>query len=407
MRALLTPFRKFGLNKFLFCATIAVIAWYVLLCLAHYFSQRPLWNDEDCVFNSIKAFNAKDIFTRPLLSLQVFPRVYLFAIQQFSKPFDFHLLALRFFSLVFMLAAFLAWIKIARYEFKDKLHYLTFILSWSASAVLIYYSAELKQYSMDVLVGALFLLFLYHQERLQKECRFSVLALILVALPALIMVSYITFFFLLLPLYNLILSARQQKENRRLLLLIILYVSSAVIFGALSYCFDARLRPVAILTQEWRNHFISFDSPLAFFRSLWEGINNLFVRWFVERPKSLKKIGMFFVAFGFIYLFRGFFSNIKKEKYFLKSLNTVALVVFLELLIMGALKKYPFTVPRTSLFFCPVVLFLTLKGIVILEKLNPYVYRIIYALYAIYLIYLTISLGGITLAGKLTFRPIL
>ena len=73
------------------------VAWYVTLAAAHYFNQRPMWNDEACVFESIQYFNPQQMFTAQLRAVQVFPRVYLFLIQQFSGLFDFHLLSLRFF----------------------------------------------------------------------------------------------------------------------------------------------------------------------------------------------------------------------------------------------------------------------------------------------------------------------
>jgi hypothetical protein len=76
-----------------------VVAWYVALATTHYFNQRPMWNDEACVFESIEHFEPRQMFTTPLRALQVFPRVHLFLIQQFSKVFDFHLLSLRFFPL--------------------------------------------------------------------------------------------------------------------------------------------------------------------------------------------------------------------------------------------------------------------------------------------------------------------
>ena len=37
--------------------TLAAIGWYLLLIVLHYFNQRPLWNDEACIFTSIKYFS--------------------------------------------------------------------------------------------------------------------------------------------------------------------------------------------------------------------------------------------------------------------------------------------------------------------------------------------------------------
>ena len=136
---------KIKLDNFLKYSILFCIAWYLSSCLFHLIYQRPLWLDEICVFRSVESFTPKQFFTQKLITNQIFPRLYLFLIQQVSKPFDFNLIALRFLPFVAMISAFFIWLKIAAYEFKDKLEYLTFILSWTASSLLIYYSAELKQ----------------------------------------------------------------------------------------------------------------------------------------------------------------------------------------------------------------------------------------------------------------------
>lgn len=391
-------------DKILRSTIVAIGLWYVIVCLAGYFYQRPMWNDEDCVFQSIKFFNTKEMFSQPLRNVQVFPRVYLFSIQQFSKPFDFHLLALRFFSFAAMMGAFFIWLKIARYEFKNKIEYLTFVLSWPASAVLLYYASELKQYSMDILVAAVFLLFLYHQEKLEKVRPNLRYELILMLLPALILFSYITLFFCILPLWNLFLSFR---ENKKAVKFIIVYLLSLGVFMSLSYIFDVRLRPVQTLMVGFGDYFISVASVPEFFKTLGEGTMNLLSRWFVERPKILKQIGVFFVMPGFLYMFYAFFKNIKKCRYRLQSLETIAFVLYCELFFLGLLKKYPFTVPRTSLFFCPIVFYLVVKWLSQAARIHPYLSKVLYSLYAGFLIFLAVSLAHITFAGQLTFRPVL
>ncbi len=384
-------------------AAIAVgIAWYLLLCLLHYLSDRPLWNDEACVFQSIQAFRPHEFFTQNLLAYQVFPRLYLLLIQKISQLFDFHLWALRFPSFVCMLAAFFVWLKIASYELKNRIEYLTFVLCWSASAVLIYYSAELKQYSLDVLASALYLGFLYHQEKLENSPKASRYLWVLILLPGLVLFSYPAYLFALLPLYNLFLSV---QHNRRRLRFLMTYLSSFLVFGLLSYSFDIRLRPIAAVTHGFGDYFVSFNSVGEFLKTTGEGTMNLLSRWFVERPKILKYIGVFFVMGGFLRMFYGFFLHIKKDCYRLKSIHTVALVIFVELFILGALKKYPFTVPRTSLFFCPVVLFLTVKAIADLKGLKPLWGRILQGAFLYYLIFVSLGISFFVFNKALTYRP--
>ena len=105
------PLKNLSFDKLLRYFITIVILWYVLLCLVHYFCQRPLWNDEECVLLSIKSFSSFELFHKPLAAIQVFPRLYLFFIQQLAKPLHFHLLALRLPSLLCMLAGFFLWLK--------------------------------------------------------------------------------------------------------------------------------------------------------------------------------------------------------------------------------------------------------------------------------------------------------
>ena len=78
MNPLLKTFPKQSLLQFLI---LLAIGWYLLLCVLHLFSMRPLWNDEECVFRSVQGFSPVDLFTQNLAAFQMFPRVYLFSIQ--------------------------------------------------------------------------------------------------------------------------------------------------------------------------------------------------------------------------------------------------------------------------------------------------------------------------------------
>jgi len=383
---------------------IVLIAWYIILCLTHFLTQRPLWNDEQCVFNSIKSFSAQQMFGQKLLNIQVFPRLYLFAIQNLSRLFDFHLLSLRFLPLVFMLAAYILWLKLARYELQDRLSYFTFVLSWPASAMLLYYAAELKPYSMDVLTGSIFLLFLYNQERLYSQWTEKKFLSMILVLPALGLVSYPAFLWAFLPLHNLI---RKSRKCPKVWRQVAFYSFSLILFVSVSYIFDMRFRHVIDVTDGFGDYFISFASVGEFFKTFGEGTMNLFVKWLVIRPRYIKAMASFFMFFGLIYMIVAFAVNLRKEKYYFRTLNTIAFVVFVELFVMGALKKYPFTVPRTSLFFCPIVLLLTVKGIEQIKRMNKYLYWVMEGSYVIFLMVLMVALSRIVLIGKLDFQPVI
>lgn len=389
-------------NKFLIRVVfLALIAWYISVCLLHYVGQRPLWNDEVAVFSSIQVLKPAEFFTEPLRMVQVFPHVYLFLIQFFCGFFDNSILSLRFLPFVCMMAAFGLWQRIARKELTHPSEYLTFLLCWCASVPLIYYSAELKQYSMDVLVSALFVWFLYNQERL-RSLNTGRYGIILTLLPLTVFFSYPAYFFLMLPLWNLCLDLKSDRMQGKY---IAAYLISVCVCVAVSYQIDIRLRPVEIVTGGFGDYFIATDSLKNFFQTFGEGVNNLFSRWFVELPKIFRKTARIFMLFGFIYMFIGFFKNIQQRKGRFVSIPTIAFVVFLQLAIAGAMHKYPFGVPRTALFLCPMLLVLTVQGIRGARSINRYAYYAVHGAFLVFLIVVAVGILGLVVTRPLNAIP--
>ena len=115
----------------------------------------------------------------------------------------------------------------------------------------------------------------------------------------------------------------------------------------------------------------------------------------------------FFMVFGLIYMFYGFFRNFKKEEYQIRTLNTAGFALFLGLFALGALKKYPFTVPRTSLFFCPIVFYMVVKGIAGLKSINKFAYAIVHGLYILFLLFLTVQLSRLVFTHQTLFGNVL
>ncbi len=383
---------------------LAIIGWYLLLIVVHYFNQRPLWNDEQCILLNIQQMRPSDLFHNPLLSLQEFPRTYLYIIQQFSSHFNFQLLALRFFPFGSMLTAFFIWIYLAQKQIPSLIGLLTFFLCWAASAPLIYYAAELKQYSMDVLVSSLFLLFLYHQKTFRKHFCGPIYALILLLLAVSGLLSYPAFFFMPLPLYNLWMDA---KEDSRWRPLVWLYLLSCLGCFLAVYYFDFRVSTsnIASLKVYWKNYFISFDSPVHFFRSVQEGLNGFISRWFVEKPRWIRMAARFFVGIGFLRLLLGAWPIFKKEGLHFMSIHSIAGIVFLEYFILSAFKNIAFGVPRVSLFFAPMLLFLTVDALQWLKQHNGVLYALAQYPFLIYLLYISLGIARMIFAGDLGAEP--
>ena len=341
------------------------------------------------------------MFTRRLTVDQVFPRLHLFLIQQFSRQFDFSLLSLRFFSFVSMIAAFFIWLRIAKYEFAAPLEYFTFVLSWTASTLLIYYSAELKPYSLDVLASSIFLWFLYNQSKLEERDR-KLYLLLLMILPLLGLFSYTVFLFFIFPAYNLFM-AKPKKPWRWIGLTG--YGFCVLLVMAFVYSFDIRVTQASrIINPLWMDHFISFQPVGEFFKTFGEGTTSLFVKWFGSHPRIIRKLATFFTTAGLFYMVYGFFKDIKKNRTHLSSISVLGFLLYLELFGLGALQKYPFTVPRTSLFFAPIVLVMTIKGIAELKRLNFYLYCLIYVLYVIFLAVVSVGISRVILTQDFSFN---
>ena len=100
-------------------------------------------------------------------------------------------------------------------------------------------------------------------------------------------------------------------------------------------------------------------------------------------------------------MFYAFFANIKKEGHRIRSPMTAAFALFLGLLVLGMLKKYPFAVPRTSLFFCPFLFFLTIDAITSLKKFNKYIFTLMHGAYVVFLAAVTFGIASNVFSGDL------
>jgi hypothetical protein len=376
--------------KILRIVLLVLIGWYLILCVGHYFNQRLLWNDEFVLLKSIRSFGLTEIFTVPLLDFQVFPRVYLLAIQTLSKGFGFSLLSLRFLPFVCMTSAFLVWLAVVRKELKLDSSMIAYLLCWAGSINMVYYGAELKQYSMDVLVAGIFTLFLYHQDDLRVRWQKFYFGTLYI-LPLLLFFSYITIFFLGVIFYNLAIEYWQKRRNVGE---IIGYSAVCAAVFAVSYCFDMRFAPKEVYARQGHGaYFIYFDSIGEFFGTLEEGINNLFSRWYAENPRFFRKIARFFAVFGLINIIYVFFKNFKKDGCRICSLNTLGFVLFAEHVVLAMLHKYPLGQPRTSLFFAPFVFYFTVQGICALASLNKHAYRVVMTLFIVFLAVVSLGLA--------------
>ncbi len=346
---------------------VACISWFIFLCLLHYFSQRPLWLDENFILENIKSLNLGETLG-PLKNCQAFPRIYLIVIKYLSQKFNYNTLSLRFFALISMLSAFFIWAKIYKRELPYKWHSLLALFSFASSYYLSYYASELKHYSMDVLVIGIFCLYLaYQKQYLDKRLsKFFIITTLL--LPFTIFFSYSSFFIFWIVIYNFLFIV---KKNPKVFTLLIIYAFMCLLFIIFVFSFDLKytLSDQALFSY-WKDYFLCTNSFYCFIKSFTEGLRRLSVWWF-GNSAFFRRVASFLIPFFIFSLFGYGIKSIRKNKFRLWDIDALALIIFLELFILGIVKKYPFTGERITLFFAPFVFFMIVKGISFLKKNKP------------------------------------
>jgi len=365
----------------------AGIAFYILLCVLHLASGRPLWLDERFVVDNLQSLRPHQIFG-PLQNSQGFPRVYLFLMQKIGITFGYTVFNLRTLPFIFMILSFFIWLGIFKKEKGSSVAYLLFILSFCGSHFTTYYAAEVKQYSADLFAAGLFVYFLLSQkETLSKEKINPIIILQYILLPILLLFSYTAYFFILLPFYNLLLRVKNKKN----LIYLAVYVASLFTFIYLSYNFDIKYTmATGDMRLYWNDYYISTSSFLGFLSSFTEGLRNIFVKRYII-TKPVKYIMTVFLPFALYAIFYNAPKEIKDKKGLIVSLKTVTPILLIALFVAGVFKIYPFTGGRVTLFMSGVIFYAMIEGI---ERWKRFylVYRPLLWLYSITVILCSIYL---------------
>jgi len=360
---------------------VLISVWFIFLCLLHYFSQRSLWLDEQLLFGNIRDFNFNQLFG-PLKDTQVFPRVYLMIVKAMFELFSCNLLALRFLPLVFMLAGFFVWLKIYKLNAKTYFFLILLVFTFASSHFTTYYASELKQYSCDLFVAAVFVLFIYYQSKIDEAGNsLKYIWIFSFICPFLVFFSYISLLFLWIPIYNYALAL---KNNRHILAPFVVYLVVAVICCVLVFSIDLRFSLGNKVMQDyWRDYFISLNSPYEFMKSFTEGLRNLTVRWFLEEKWAMG-IATIFMPFCLVAVVKYCISSLKLNKAKILDLDALSAVVLLELFLLGVLQMYPFTGCRATLFIAPFIFYMIVRGIFLFENTK----LIFYPLAGVYVLFL-------------------
>ena len=363
-------------SAFFVCGSI-----FVSLCLLHYFSQRPLWNDEQAVFASIPALSYHDLFG-PLLGGQVFPRAQLVLIKWLGSFFNDHLLALRFFSLLFMLSAFLVWTKIYIRSWGDARWSLLAVFSFVCAYQMSYYAAELKPYAFDVLAVGIFFLYFLYQQNFSSKSPTRDLFILSAFVPALVFFSYGAVFVFWIAGFNFILLAR---KNRSLWPVFAVNAVFSLICFIILQRTDLSQTPYDPGMQDyWKDYFFSSRPGGQVFELFGEGLFEM-TRWWYGENKFYWRLASPLIPLVAYALIRFGLNTWRKDGFLIKDPGSLFSVLFLELIVLSWTGKYPFTGDRVTLFLAPLVFFLVVRAIQSLKKIK-FVFYLYIAFYIGYLV---------------------
>ncbi|MCB9721096.1 MAG: hypothetical protein H6756_09470 [Candidatus Omnitrophica bacterium] len=327
---------------------------FVALCVLHLASQRPLWLDETYVLRNIEGLGYAELFG-PLKPAQSFPRVYLVIVKWLGSLCENHVVALRLLSFVFMVGAYFVWKDLYRRHCKGEPGEMTILLlSWLASYWLVYYAAELKPYSMDVLAAGLFMLFFLKQREYTARAPSAGMYLGALLLPGLLFFSYTAIFFFWIACYNFL---QLSMRNKKLIPVFLLSSAASLACFALFYWTDVRHSITTAGVDYWESYFLCTKSAGCFFESFGEGIKRYTVFWW-SNVKEVRRFAVGLIPVFLYGLVRFGYAGLKADNLRIFSLDGLAAVLFLQFFILGMLHKYPFTGQRITLFFAPVVFYL-------------------------------------------------
>lgn len=123
----------------------------------------------------------------------------------------------------------------------------------------------------------------------------------------------------------------------------------------------------AKLIAYWDSYFLSTESLYLFLKSFTEGIRRLSTWWF-GNTKMFVRIATFVIPlFLFSMVYYGA-RELRQRRFRIESISSITLILFIQLIFLGMIKKYPFTGERITLFFAPFVFCMIVKAIAALSK---------------------------------------
>jgi hypothetical protein len=343
---------------------------FFFVCLLHFFSQRPLWLDEVSIYNNIVGSSFMEL-VGPLDHAQAFPRLPLMLIKALSQPLGYHVLALRACSLAAMTAAFVLWARIYRAVLPDRGTFLLALTMLATSYPMAYYAAEFKPYAMDVLVTGLGLWIMRGQHTWHSAFPgIPRLCLVAAGLPMVLFWSYAGFLVIWIVGWNMLLLS---FHDRRFLLPLGIFALVYLAAMGIIYQFDLRhaWQDQALMSY-WESYFLCAESAGCFLETFWEGIRRL-ATWGFGKGKIFMQWASFIIPFFLYGLGRYGFGDWLRARGRITDSGSLLAVLFSQLLILGFLRKYPFTGERVTLFLLPLIIYAVVRALADLKRW-PWIY---------------------------------
>lgn len=333
-------------------AGVFVLLFGIFLRVCAYLANRSFWGDEVCIALNLRFRGFLALF-HVLDYEQTMPVPLLLCLKLMTKLFGFSEYVLRLPLLVVgCILLFVIW-----RTFDRELGHSIGLLSLGLAAVykpLIYYSAEVKQYGLDALVGTITLWF--GLLVIKQESDRSLGWLLLWGLAAMVLSQPVVFLLSAVGLAAL-LDRQTLKSRRRVMALIFVIVAWVAEFGCLYYLFYRPVSNSQYMRAFWSSSFLQPGAP-HFGQALSNAVyvllgagNFLYLRSFVLL--ALFVVGAYGIAKG---------SGLK--------FAVLAVVPFLVVLSVACLKLYPIAT-RLLLFSTPFLFWIYSSGLKTVADLCP------------------------------------
>ena len=361
---------------YIYYTSLAFIVIGISIRLYVFLYNRPLWDDELCLALNIINKSLTDLLTKPLDFNQGAPLGFLLLMKLLTNFLGSSEYSLRLLSLVFGLLALMAFYQLSKKLITPKAIQIS-LAFFALSYYLIYYSAEVKQYSTDVFITILLLYMgtvIYSKED-------NIINYLLYAITGslFIWLSYPAIFVLSAIAFSVAVKDIIDNSWKHLYIYLIIFSIWAISFSLLYYISLRHLVSNEYLINFWNKYYVSL--PILSLNNMKMILSNIFFAFGDPRLTTYRCINSI-RAIYIIPLIMGCITLYSKDRYqitiFLATLGFVVLASYF--------KKYPLG-SRLCLFLAPIIILLVGQG---LENIRAYIWYKNKGLGALFLIFILI-----------------